>query len=282
MRRVTARGRYSEEAVAIETCYHLYRQGWVPYPELGGWADIIAHNPVTDEIIAVEVKAQANLKVVEQADSSKTWRHCNGAYIAFPTGVGYGRYITMLCKELGIGVITPTMPYRGRCEEFTVTPARARRRSGGAIDRDIRPLMIKEAQFYTTPGRKSPRQFTNFRLRELTLLRILEKTPGLTYKELAQAEAELDGRKKHTARAPTYLRELCERKAFDHFEHDPETGKVWPKFAWGSKEAGHSPMNYDGLTLGSHPNTLSPVAEGTPIETLHQDEAWFRLHGDRT
>ena len=254
-----ARRRTSEESIAVEACRQLYRSGWTPYPELGGFADIAARHTTTGDVIALEVKATVNLKVVAQADRSRLWTRVAGVYVVVPAMTTYSRYLRLLCKELGIGVVEIQLTYRGLMS-MTVTPAKRRGHNSRSVTTrdDLARLMIPEAEIYTIPGRKSPKSFTPFRLRELGLLRILEERPGLTYKELAQAEAEAAGKKKHASRAPTYIRELLERQAFTTFEADDD-GKVWPRYAWGSKDAGHEAVDYSGCRKGALvvPSTLA-------------------------
>jgi hypothetical protein len=254
---------FDEAVLATAVCHQLWRSGWVPYPELAGLADIVAHNPETDDILAIEAKAAVNFKVVSQADSGRTWTRVDGVYVAVPTHGTYSRYLRILCAELGIGVIEVAMGYAGRVNSMTITPCRRRghRDSTSRFRTDLRQLLIPEARDYTIPGRKSPRSFTAFRLRELTLLRILQDRPGLTPKELATAEAEAAGKKKHAARAPTYIRELCERHAFDTFELGDD-GRIWPKYAWGAKEAGHEAVSYEGMAFDNYPDHFIPVPKG--------------------
>lgn len=275
------RKRPLEEPIAVETCRQLWRSGWVPYPELAGLADIVAHNPRTDEIIAVEAKAAVNFKVVSQADSTRTWNRVDGVYVAVPGRTSYARYLRILCQDLGIGVVEIDLGYSARVNRIGVLPClrRGHRSTTSKIRSDLRSLLIPEARDYTIPGRPSPRSFTAFRLRELTLLRILkERGEPMTPKELATAEAEAEGKKKHASRAPTYIRELCERRAFDTIGLD-DNGAVVPTNPWGSKEAGHEAISYDAIPFGNYPDHFTPLPRDAERVLREIDPDTLKEHG---
>jgi hypothetical protein len=249
----------SEEAYAVAVCHQLWRSGWVPYPELNGLADIVAHNPATDDLIAVEVKRMPNMEVVAQADHRYTTGGVNGFYVAVPRHTRHFRYLDLLCKELGIGVVGLTLGFRGETE-FGVRACRRRHPQSSPI----RKLLIPAARDYTRPGRKSPKQFTPFRLREMGLHAILVERGPMTPRALCVAEAAAQGLKKPLPTRP--VEEYARRGAWDTLRLN-EAGEVVIAFSWGSPAAGHGKIDYPAEAWATQPDLFAPtVSPGETVE----------------
>lgn len=243
--------KYSEEVFATSLCHSLWKAGWVPYPELAGAADVIARHPESGDVIAIEAKLVAGFPVIQQAE--KTLRYgVDGAFICLPAHCRQLRYAKLLCASLGIGVAVVQAAYVrgfGGPGVVVAVPAQRSQRCGGKHREELEELMaVPEARDYTVPGRKSPKQFTAFRARELRLHRLVEATPGMTPRELMVAESKATGSR--TTKPTRGFVEYAERGIWDTLGLD-EAGRAVVLHPWGSAEAGHGGVDYTGVGFGS-------------------------------
>lgn len=90
---------------------YLKYRGYVVYGEVPDQKGIIDHVGMNrKEIIAVELKLDCNLRLIEQAQKNK-W-YANKSYICFPFTAAYtGKNaaelsrIVMLCEDIGLGIL---------------------------------------------------------------------------------------------------------------------------------------------------------------------------------
>jgi hypothetical protein len=260
-----------EERVAVTVSRELVAQGWTVYPELGGLCDITAVNPQGD-LIGIEVKATANLGVLAQAEKHVRMGVYDLVYVAFPKRGWTHVAVKDLAGLRGVGVILTYERYENidtnlRHVEIPcvdVIPGKRLHVHRLKKREAMKHLMVEEARVHTTPGRSSPRTFTEFRFRELVIYKHLVRmgVPVCTLDIVAMERAYLkdnpgmsfkwrpDGRT---------IREYAKKAVFSAIQYDVATDTWTVKAAWGSKEAGHSPVDYSKVIPGSKPDTFLPV-----------------------
>jgi hypothetical protein len=258
-----------EERVAVMVSRELVAQGWQVYPELGGLCDITAVNPQGD-LIGIEVKATANLGVLAQAEKHVRMGVYDFVYVAFPKRGWTHVAVKDLAGLRGIGVVLTSERYENTTTQrhveipcVDVIPGKRLHVHRLKKREAMKHLMVEEARVHTTPGRSSPRTFTEFRFRELVIYKHLVRmgVPVPTLDVVAMERAYLkdnpgmsfkwrpDGRT---------IREYAKKAVFSAIQHDATTDTWTVKAAWGSKEAGHSPVDYSKVIPGSKPDTFLP------------------------
>ncbi len=258
-----------EERVAVTVSRELVAQGWTVYPELGALCDITAVDP-RGYILGVEVKASANLGVLAQAEKQVHKGVYDSVYVAFPKRGWAHIAIKDLAALRGIGVVLVSDTLERNLNGIVtvykteVIPGKPLRAHSTRRRRALETLMCEEARVHTTPGRSSPRVFTEFRFRELVIYKHLvakaAHVPTLDVvameREYLKANPELGFRWRPDGRT---IREYGKRAAFSAIQYDVDTDTWSVRGAWGTKEAGHSPVNYEGIIPGSKPDAFLPV-----------------------
>lgn len=258
-----------EERVAVTVSRELVAQGWTVYPELGALCDISAVDS-QGHLIGVEVKASANLGVLAQAEKQVRKGVYDSVYVAFPKRGWAHTAIKDLAGLRGIGciLISDTLE-RGLngvvpVYKTEVIPGKPQHVHSAVRRRAMETLMCEEARVHTTPGRSSPRVFTEFRFRELVIYKhlVAKAAPVPTLdivameREYLKANPELGFRWRPDGRT---IREYGKRAAFSAIQYDVDTDTWSVRGAWGTREAGHSPVNYEGIIPGSKPDAFFPV-----------------------
>lgn len=260
-----------EERVAVTVSRELVAQGWTVYPELGALCDISAVDP-QGRLIGIEVKASANLGVLAQAEKQVRKGVYDAVYVAFPKRGWAHLAVKDLAGLRGIGCILVSESYEpieGTTRHHLVyktevIPGKPQHVHKAARRRALETLMCEEARVHTTPGRSSPRVFTEFRFRELVIYKHLVRKgePVLTLdvvameREYLKANPEMGFRWRPDGRT---IREYGKRAAFSAIQYDVATDTWSVRGTWGTREAGHSPVNYEGVIPGSKPDTFLPV-----------------------
>lgn len=254
MRRIRRRKPVSEAETAADVARGLHACGWKVYPETAG-VDLIAKRPGDTDVLAVEVKATINLQVVRQAH--RCVRGCGfaGVYVAVPYGLLFAPYLKILCAHLGIGVICVHPLYDATTLHVNQPEKRQRPMHPGerSVLEQTLQLCIPPGETYTSPGKKSPRQWTPFRLREYVLHGIIRDNPGITPREALVEEARLGGFKPKPTRG---FRDYVERGVWDTLAIDPQTDAAIIAKPW--EEAGDAPLALDPQYFDTTPDVFAP------------------------
>jgi len=196
----SAKQHHGDEAkLALGLRQHLAQQGYTTYPELDR-VDLVARKG--DEVLAIECKRVADLKVFAQA-----WQHrkrATGIYVAIPAKDLYGQdswgvshFIGDLCRRMGIGCYTVGWNYAERAAWGAWKPGEPQPTAKVTLqypsagyprtDTSWDALMVPAGEDYSVAGGSGVKAWTRTRIWELEVKTWVHENPGKTVGEILGA-----------------------------------------------------------------------------------------------